>query len=456
MSKSGLKLTLSAFGDADVYGCILEGLPEGVKVNEEDVIEQLKRVVPGTSMEKLNFHFVSGVSNGMSVGTPILCQINVQQPHQDDEISPDYPRPSQPDYAYTMKFGSALPALRVGDNELMGRMGGGVAAEKWLFQKFGVDIIAFVSQIGSVSADMEDLEYETIARQDVVGTGAIHAPNARASKKLLPVIAAAREENDTVGGVITCVCRNLPEGWGEPVFESLEGSMAKMMFSMPHVKGFTIGSGLDSVKATGKTNNDMFTKRGNRLGTTSNNCGGVLGGVSNGETVYFTIAFAPNPRVNVPQTSTRYSGESAVIKPCGSERYDPCTVPKFVPVVESLAALVLADLALIADNNAHTARNTPASGARSQSRDAVLPYDDLQKKYEKEAKLREAFQTRLTKRVRDEARAVPKHYLYPGLVVGGILVGMYLGRRWFGSFASSSSGFGSYSSTLSGGSAFSF
>eukprot|EP00055_Hartaetosiga_balthica_P010373 m.44065 g.44065 ORF g.44065 m.44065 type:complete len:461 (+) comp7145_c0_seq3:149-1531(+) len=452
MSKTGKKLGLTTYGEGDIYGCILEGLPEGVKVSENDVSAQLKRMAPNKA-KGFDFKFVSGMSNGESIGAPILCQVDTSATHVEPNISADYPRPSQPDFAYNLKYGSGLPASRLGEGELMGRIGAGVVAEKWLSQKFGVDIIGFVSQVGSVSVDIDQLEYETISRDDVVNTGELNAHSVSASYKLQPVIANVREEKDTVGGVITCICRNVPTGWGEPIFESLEGKLAQAMFSIPNVKGVAVGAGFEAAKKTGSVNNDMFTQRGSRLGTVTNNCGGVLGGVSDGETIYFTIAFAPNPQLNTTQTSVKYDGEPTVVAASGVERYSPCTVPMCVPVVEAMAALVLADLALLFSDPSCSSIPTSVStmtlnAARlraSKGNQDIMSFEDLQAKYEREAKLREAFQAQLTKKVKAEANALPKHYLYPGLVVGGAVLGLYFGRRWFGN-SSYSVGFGSYSS----------
>ena len=243
-----------------------------------------------------------------------------------------------------MKYG--IHALSGGGRssarETIGRVAAGAIAEKFLLEKFSVEIVAWVSSVGEHNAREIDLSAIT---RDQVDASEIRCPDAAAAQRMAAEVVAARNDKDSVGGVITCVCRNLPAGLGEPAFDRLEALLAHAMLSIPATKGFEIGSGFSGAGMRGSVHNDPFVRKGDRLGTSSNRSGGVQGGISNGEPVYFRVAFKPPATIGQEQETVDYTGKPTVLAAKG--RHDPCVVPRAVPIVESMAALVIADLALI-------------------------------------------------------------------------------------------------------------
>jgi chorismate synthase len=214
-------------------------------------------------------------------------------------------------------------------------------AEKMLKEAYGVDIVAWVSAVSDIpSAEVDPL---TITRQAVDGN-LIRCPDTAAAQKMETLVAQVKEEKDSVGGIVTCVCRNLPAGWGEPVFDKMEAKLAQAMLSIPATKGFEIGSGFTGTRLKGSIHNDAFVAADGRLGTTTNNSGGIQGGISNGEPVVFRVAFKPPATIGLAQQTVDFDGTPVTLEAKG--RHDPCVVPRAVPIVEAMAALVLGDFAL--------------------------------------------------------------------------------------------------------------
>ena len=209
-------------------------------------------------------------------------------------------------------------------------------------EKFGVEIVAWVSSIGVV--DAKDLSEAPLTRADVDCNPA-RCPDERIAEQMMNAIMAAKKIGDSIGGIVTGVCRGAPAGWGEPVFDKLEAKLAQAMLSIPASKGFEIGSGFAGSRMRGSTHNDPFLKKGSKLGTASNRSGGVQGGISNGEPIVFRVAFKPPATISLPQTTVDFEGRPAILEAKG--RHDPCVVPRAVPIVEAMAALVLADAALL-------------------------------------------------------------------------------------------------------------
>jgi chorismate synthase len=202
--------------------------------------------------------------------------------------------------------------------------------------------VAWVSSVGPV--DMPAVETETICRQDV-DRNAVRCPNPATAETMAEMILAAREQGNSLGGVITCVCRNVPQGLGEPVFDKMEAVLAHAMLSIPASKGFEIGSGFDGTRMKGSEHNDVFVRKGDRLGTRTNNSGGVQGGITNGEPVVFRVAFKPVATIGIEQQTADFEGNPTVLKARG--RHDPCVLPRAVPIVESMAALAIGDMLLL-------------------------------------------------------------------------------------------------------------
>ena len=251
-------------------------------------------------------------------------------------------RPSHADYTYDAKFrirdwrGGGRTSAR----ETAGRVAAGAIARKLLAIRYGVEIVGWVSKVGRISVACD---VETVTREDVERTP-IRCPDADAAERMIKAVERARKEGNSLGGVVTCAVRGCPPGWGEPVFDRLEADFAKAMLSLPASKGFEIGSGFAGTDLSGLEHNDEFYMDGERVRTRTNNSGGVQGGISNGETVYFRVAFKPTATVMREQhTVTRHHEETTIQ---GRGRHDPCVLPRAVPMVEAMAALVLADHAL--------------------------------------------------------------------------------------------------------------
>jgi chorismate synthase len=253
------------------------------------------------------------------------------------------PRPSHADFTYQGKYGirASSGGGRSSARETIGRVAAGAIAEKILRHTWGVDTVAWVSSVGAEEACGVDVESVT---RDQVDRHLSRCPDQASAQRMEALVREVLEAKDSVGGVVSCVCRNLPVGWGEPVFDKLEAKLAQAMLSLPATKGFEIGSGFAGTRLRGSQHNDPFVMKGDRLGTASNYAGGTLGGISSGETVLFRVAFKPVATIGQAQQTVRFDGTPVTLEAKG--RHDPCVVPRAVPIVESMAALVLLDLAL--------------------------------------------------------------------------------------------------------------
>ncbi|MDR2727880.1 MAG: chorismate synthase, partial [Chitinispirillales bacterium] len=289
---------------------------------------------------------ISGVENGVTLGTPIALVIENKDKRQSDYSGENtIPRPSHADYTYMMKYGvkASSGGGRASARETVGRVAAGAAAEILLKNRFGVEIVGFVSSVGEISAQISD--YGAITRS-MVDANPVRCPDSKSAKLMEELIHKVKDEGDSIGGVVTCVCKNVPAGWGEPVFYKLEAALGSAMLSIPAAKGFEIGSGFEGAAMRGYQHNDMFIRKNNAMiGTLTNRSGGVQGGISNGELIYFRTAFKPVATINREQITADYNGNETVLKSTG--RHDPCVVHRAVPVIESMAALVLADMALM-------------------------------------------------------------------------------------------------------------
>jgi len=257
------------------------------------------------------------------------------------------PRPSHADFTYQVKYD--IKAISGGGRssarETISRVASGAVAEKWLKLQFGIEIVAWVSSVSTFAADPTSFDINTITRQQV-DASAVRCPDLAITSLMVEAIKAAKEDKDSLGGVITCICRNVPVGWGEPCFDKLEALLAHAMLSIPATKGFEIGSGFEGTKLRGSQHNDPFIlKENGKLGTKTNNSGGIQGGISNGENIIFRVAFKPPATIGKAQETAEYLGTPTLLKAEG--RHDPCVVPRAVAIVEGMAAVVLADAALI-------------------------------------------------------------------------------------------------------------
>jgi chorismate synthase len=352
-STFGKIFRVNTFGESHCkgVGAIVDGCPPCLALTEADIQPQLDRRRPGQSAvttardEKDKVTILSGTENGITLGTPIgLLVANQDQRPGDYKDMNSIPRPSHADYTYQLKYGirASSGGGRSSARETIGRVAAGAIAEKFLREKYGVEIVAWVQSVGTIVVDPDfDSDAITRDRVDVTDT---RCPDEETAKKMMAAIIAAREAKDSLGGVVSCVCRHVPAGWGEPVFDKLEALMAQAMLSLPATKGFEIGSGFAGTVLYGSEHNDPFIKKKKRLGTSKNDSGGVQGGISNGEPIVFRVAFKPPATIGLPQHTADFDGKPVVLEAKG--RHDPCVVPRAVPIVESMAALVLADLAL--------------------------------------------------------------------------------------------------------------
>jgi len=352
-STFGTLYRVTTFGESHGkgVGAIVDGFPPRIRLSEDDIQPQLDRRRPGQSRlttdrnEADRVTILSGVESGRSMGTPVaLLVANRDQKPVDYGAMRAVPRPSHADYTYQMKYGirAASGGGRSSARETIGRVAAGAMAEKFLRDHFGIDIVAWVQSVGTLTADPFD--ESRISRQDVDRT-AVRCPDPAAAQRMQDFILDMKERGDSVGGIVACVCRNVPPGWGEPVFDKLEARLAQAMLSIPATKGFEIGSGFAGTRMQGSAHNDPFVKKGDRLGTATNYSGGTQGGISNGEPIRFNVAFKPPATIGLAQETVDFEGEAVLLEARG--RHDPCVVPRAVPIVETMAALVLADLALI-------------------------------------------------------------------------------------------------------------
>jgi chorismate synthase len=248
------------------------------------------------------------------------------------------PRPSHADYTYLIKYGVKAESGggRSSARETIGRVAAGALAEKILKEKHGIEIVAWVSSVGNI--DCVQPNFDTINRE-AVDANIVRCPDSKAAAEMESLILKVKDEKDSIGGIVTCVIRNVPAGLGEPVFDKLEAVLAHAMLSLPASKGFEFGSGFAGVKMRGSEHNDPFVMKNGKLGTKTNFSGGIQGGISNGEHIYFRVAFKPPATIGLPQKTADINGKEVILEAKG--RHDPCVVPRAVPMVETMAALVL-------------------------------------------------------------------------------------------------------------------
>jgi chorismate synthase len=351
-STFGTLLKVMTFGESHGkgVGAVLDGCPSNINLSEADIQRQLDRRRPGQSKlttkraEPDRVTILSGVENGKTLGVPIgLLVANKDQKPGDYDAMKFIPRPSHADYTYQMKYGirSASGGGRSSARETVGRVAAGAIAEKYLLETFGIEIVAWVQSVGDVEAPSIDVD---LVSRDEVDQTMVRCPDRIAADKMIECIDDVRDRNDSIGGTVSCVCRNVPPGLGEPVFDKVEAKLAQAMLSIPATKGFEVGSGFAGARMLGSLHNDPFILKGEKLGTQTNFSGGVQGGITNGEPIVFRVAFKPPATIGIPQKTVDFEGKQAVLEAKG--RHDPCVVPRAIPIVECMAALVIADFAL--------------------------------------------------------------------------------------------------------------
>jgi len=402
MSTFGQYFRVSTYGESHgrSVGCIVDGCPPGLQLTENDIQPQMTRRRPGQSAlstprdEKDRVEIQSGTEFGITLGTPIGLRVmnEDQRPHDYGASAGKsnidmFPRPSHADWTYLEKYGvkASSGGGRSSARETIGRVAAGAIAEKYLRVAHGVEIVAFTSSVGpehlfpstrefpSASTNPAFLQLiESVTREHIDSFLPVRCPDKTICGRMEELIGDFKAKQDSIGGVVTCVIRNCPSGLGEPCFDKLEATLAHAMLSIPSTKGFEIGSGFGGCEVPGSVHNDAFIKapavppaeandevaaakrNRPRLTTKTNNSGGIQGGITNGAPIYFNVAFKPPATIGQAQQTTGYDEEAGVLEAKG--RHDPCVIPRAVPIVEAMAALVVMD-ALLAQSARQSARS---------------------------------------------------------------------------------------------------
>ncbi len=346
----GTLFRISTFGESHgpAIGVVVDGCPAGLGIEEVFIQSELNRRKPGQSRittqrkEDDSFKILSGVFDGKSTGAPIALVIENQ-----DQRSKDYShlentfRPSHADFTYQEKYGlrDHRGGGRSSARETAARVAAGAIA-KMVLHEHGIKISAYVSRVGDIQAPHYTL-LDLGKTEDTI----VRCPDPSTAGKMIALIDQVRLDRDTIGGCVTCIIKNSPAGLGEPVFDKLHAELGKAMLSINAVKGFEYGSGFEGIKLRGSQHNDEFVNEGGRIRTKTNHSGGIQGGISNGEDIYFTVAFKPVATIMQDQHSVDKDGNEVIVS--GKGRHDPCVVPRAVPIVEAMAALVMVDFLLM-------------------------------------------------------------------------------------------------------------
>ncbi|KAF5382232.1 hypothetical protein D9757_008950 [Collybiopsis confluens] len=409
MSTFGRLFRVTTYGESHCasVGAIVDGCPPGLTLTPQDIQIQLDRRRPGQSNlttpvcahppssifvlidktqrnEKDRVLLQSGLEHDVTLGTPIALMVKNedQRPHDYSETDM-YPRPSHADYTYLEKYGikASSGGGRSSARETISRVAAGAIAEKYLKTAYGVEIVAFVSSVGKITIPSTDIHAPSSSNDDddddvqdalsenfrkllatvtreQVDKETTRCPHPETAERMTKRIIRAKESSDSIGGIVTCVIRNVPSGLGEPCFDKFEATLAHAMLSIPATKAFEIGSGFKGTQVPGSKHNDLFVLRDNgKLGTSTNWSGGVQGGITNGEDVYFRVGFKSPATISQAQATAQYDGQPGSLAARG--RHDPCVVPRAVPIVEAMAALVLMDQLLIQNSRSTAAALLP-------------------------------------------------------------------------------------------------
>jgi chorismate synthase len=356
MSNSiGKIFTFTSFGESHGKGIggIIDGCPPGIEIDETFIQQELDRRKPGQSAiatprkEDDKVEFLSGIFEGKSTGTPIAFIIWNQNQHSKDyDHMKDLYRPSHADFTYQFKYGirDHRGGGRSSARETAARVVAGAVA-KLVLKQSGVEIQAFTSQVGPVAMT------GTIETTDLslIESNIVRCPEPETAEKMIEYISSLKKEGDSTGGIITCVIHGVPVGWGEPVFDKLQARLAYAMMSINASHGFDYGRGFEGVALRGSEMNDAFVADGEHIGTRTNNSGGIQGGISNGQDIFFRVLFKPVATISKRQDTVNIHSEAVELEARG--RHDPCVLPRAVPIVEAMAAMTLLDLHMIAKSS---------------------------------------------------------------------------------------------------------
>ena len=349
----GHNFRITTFGESHGggVGVVIDGCPPGIEISESDIQQELDRRRPGQSEivtprdESDECEILSRTFEGKTLGTPICVLVRNKdaRPEAYSEMAEKF-RPSHADFTYQSKYGirNWQGGGRSSARETIGRVASGAIALKVIKENFSksFEVVAHVSAVQNIQTDVD---LENLSREDVESNIA-RCGDHKAAEEMISLIKVARSEGNSLGGIVECVLKGVPTGLGDPVFDKLEADLAKAMMSLPATKGFEIGSGFKGIEMTGKDHNDSFYMDGDRVRTKTNRSGGVQGGISNGENIVFRVAFKPTATIMTEQQTVSNSGEDTQLK--GRGRHDPCVLPRAVPMVESMASLVICDHAM--------------------------------------------------------------------------------------------------------------
>ena len=347
----GNLFTLTTFGEShgEAIGGVVDGMPPGIDIDVAFIQQELNRRRPGQSkittsrQEPDQVELLSGVFEGKSTGCPIGFIVRNQNQHsQDYENLRCLFRPSHADYTYYNKYGvrDHRGGGRSSARITISRCVGGALAKLVLKQK-GITIQAYTSQVGNIALDRDYQRYDL----SLTETNAVRCPDPKKAAEMEALIEQVKAEGDTIGGIITCVVKGCPAGLGEPEFGKLHAALGAAMLSINAVKGFEYGEGFDGVTARGSEQNDVFVTSGDNITTVTNHSGGIQGGISNGQDIYFRVAFKPVATILQEQQTIDIEGNSTTFTARG--RHDPCVLPRAVPVVEAMAAITILDAYLV-------------------------------------------------------------------------------------------------------------
>lgn len=347
----GTLFKITTFGESHgaALGVVVDGCPSNIAIDLAFVQQELNRRKPGQSAlttdrnETEAIEVISGIFEGKSTGAPIALMVrNNDQRSQDYDALKEVYRPSHADYTYQQKYGirDYRGSGRASARETVARVMGGAIA-KLILREYGINIQAYVSQVASIKVEKQYTELDLTLTEN----NAMRCPDETAAAKMEALIAQMKTQGDSVGGTITCVIQHAPVGLGEPVFDKLHANLGKAMLSINACKGFDIGDGFDGIALKGSEANDAFVSSEGKIKTMSNHSGGVQGGISNGMDIYFRCAFKPVSTIAKTQHTITQSNENITLEATG--RHDPCVLPRAVPIVEAMAALVLVDHLLL-------------------------------------------------------------------------------------------------------------
>lgn len=342
---------LTSFGESHgkAIGGVIDGFPSGIVIDEDFVQEELNRRRPGQSLlttprsEDDKVEFLSGIFEGRSTGCPIGFVVwNRNQHSADYESIKTVFRPSHADYTYNVKYGirDYRGGGRASARETISRVVAGALA-KLVLSQLGIKVTAYTSQVGSVKLNLDYSQYNF----DMIEKNDVRCPDPVKAKEMEELILHVKKSCDTIGGEITCVITGCPIGLGEPVFGKLHAALGNAMLSINAVKGFEYGIGVDGIEQRGSQQNDAFFNDNGKVKARTNHSGGIQGGISNGEDIYFRVLFKPVATVLMEQETVNLDGVDTTLKPRG--RHDPCVLPRAVPIVEAMAAMTILDYYLI-------------------------------------------------------------------------------------------------------------